>query len=131
MLRALVGALAFGAAAITAYLTVVHYDASALVCPTSGCETVQRSRYAELAGVPVALLGLLAYLAVAASALRRETLFAAAGAAVAVASLAFGGYLFVVQLVVIDAVCAWCVAVDVLASMLAVAAVARLAYTAQ
>ena len=32
-----------------------------------GCATVQKSRYSELAGVPVALLGLLGYVAILAA----------------------------------------------------------------
>ncbi len=44
---------------------VIGGVAEALVCTaTGGCETVQQSEYATLAGVPVALLGLLAYAAV-------------------------------------------------------------------
>ena len=47
---------------IAAYLTIVHYAGGSPVCAIAhGCETVQKSRYAEFAGVPVALLGLLGY----------------------------------------------------------------------
>jgi uncharacterized membrane protein len=43
---------------IAVYLTIVHYTGSSPVCAIShGCETVQTSRYAELAGIPVAVLG--------------------------------------------------------------------------
>ncbi len=125
-LRAAVAALALAGAAIASYLVVVKYTDSQLVCPTSGCETVQRSRYAELLGVPVALLGLIAYLAVLASAARAGAAAAAAGAMVALGSLAFGAYLLVVQLAVIHALCLWCVASDVVVAALAAAAVARL-----
>ena len=45
--------------AIAAYLTVVHYAGGEPVCAIAhGCATVQKSDYAELAGIPVALLGL-------------------------------------------------------------------------
>ena len=48
--------------AVAGYLTWVHFDDAALVCVAGGgCETVQESEYAEIAGAPVALLGLGAY----------------------------------------------------------------------
>ena len=60
--------VALAGLAIAGYLTVVHYAGGAPVCAIAhGCETVQQSRYAELAGVPVALLGLLGYAAILAS----------------------------------------------------------------
>lgn len=121
--------LALAGAAIASYLVVVRYTDSQVVCPTSGCETVQRSQYAELFGVPVALLGMIAYLAVLASAARAGALAAAAGATVALGSLAFGAYLLVVQLAVIHAVCVWCVTSDVVVAALAGATVARLGLT--
>ena len=44
------------------YLLYVRVTDSALACSTGGCETVQRSAYAELLGFPVAGLGLAAFL---------------------------------------------------------------------
>ena len=45
--------------ATAGYLTYVHYEPAALICTGSGgCETVQDSDYAVLAGVPIAVLGL-------------------------------------------------------------------------
>ena len=45
---------------IASYLTYVHYAHTAPICTTGGCEKVQRSSYAKLAGVPVALRQFLA-----------------------------------------------------------------------
>jgi uncharacterized membrane protein len=57
----------------------VHYSGSAIICTGGGCETVQTSRYAEVAGVPVSLLGLLGYAAPFALSLARgETAHAGA-----------------------------------------------------
>ena len=48
--------------AIALYLTVVHYSGAEAFCGIGhACVTVQRSAYSELAGVPVALLGVLTY----------------------------------------------------------------------
>jgi uncharacterized membrane protein len=118
-------ALALGAvgAAITGYLTVIHYVGGRLVCPTSGCETVQRSRYAELAGLPVALLGMLVFLAIVATAVVD---LPEIGAALALAAFLFSAYLFVVQVAVIHAICAWCVTSDVALTLLLPVALLRL-----
>ena len=128
-LRFAIGALALVGAAIASYLVVVKLTHSTAICPTSGCAVVERSRYSELVGIPVALFGLLAYLAVFATALRREEAALVAGAAIALAGVAYAVYLLVVQLAVIDAVCTWCVASDVVVTLLAVFAVARLRLT--
>ncbi len=50
--------------AVATYLTIIHYDREALVCGLGDCQTVQNSQYAVVAGVPIALLGLLMYLSV-------------------------------------------------------------------
>jgi uncharacterized membrane protein len=125
-LRAAIGTLALAGAGIAAYLAYVKLTGSTAVCPTSGCETVQRSRYSELAGIPVSLLGLAAFVAIFATALLRHPLAVVAGAAVAVAGVAFAAYLLVLQLWVIDAVCVWCVTSDCVGAALAVLTVARL-----
>src|SRR6202050_229903 len=56
-------ALSLLAVGLTAYLTVTHYtDPTALACPDTGivnCTAVTTSSWSVIAGVPVALLGLL------------------------------------------------------------------------
>jgi uncharacterized membrane protein len=50
----------------TAYLTIAKFTTGSVLCPTSGCDKVLNSPYATLFGVvPLSLLGLLAYLAIA------------------------------------------------------------------
>lgn len=46
-------------AGIASYLVYVRYSHVTIACTTGGCEKVQSSRYAEVAGIPVAVLGLL------------------------------------------------------------------------
>jgi uncharacterized membrane protein len=127
-LRVAIGALALAGAAIAAYLTVVHFTHTQSVCPTSGCETVQRSRYAELVGIPVAAFGLAAYLAIAATATTVRRGAAVAGAALALVALVFSAYLLAVSLFVIHAICVWCVGTDVVVALLAPATVARVLF---
>jgi uncharacterized membrane protein len=97
-----------------------------MACATGGCEQVQDSEYAAVAGVPVALLGLLAYTALFATALSGHELARAAGAAIALGGLAFSLYLVYVQVALIDAVCQWCIASDVVMGALAVVTLLRL-----
>ena len=87
---------------------------------------MQHSDYAELAGVPVAILGLAAYLLLLGAAFRTGELARLVGAVTAVSGALFAGYLLYVQLVVIDAICQWCVASDVVIGLLAVTCVLRL-----
>lgn len=68
-LRAWIAALALAGAAVAAYLVYARYSGVRLACTTGGCETVQHSKYAKAAGIPVAVLGLAAYLAVFATTL--------------------------------------------------------------
>jgi uncharacterized membrane protein len=125
-LRALIAAVATIGLAIATYLTVVHYAHASPICTSGGCETVQHSRYAKLAGIPVALLGLLAYLAIVASTVRRGVEAALVGTVIALAGAAFSGYLLWAQLARIHAICIWCVGSDVVMGGLVVLCSARL-----
>lgn len=125
-LRVTLAVTAGFAGAIAAYLVVVHYRADALVCATSGCETVQRSRYAELLGIPVALFGFATYVVLFASSLTRRTAAVAVGAGLALTAFVFALYLAYVQVAVLHAICMWCVAADSLTILIAAAAVLRL-----
>ncbi|HEU4449556.1 MAG TPA: vitamin K epoxide reductase family protein [Gaiellaceae bacterium] len=126
-LRIATGALALVGAGIAGYLTLARFSGVTLACTTGGCETVQSSAYAELLGVPVALLGLGGYAAILATALVAGELARLAGAVLALAGVAFGAYLLLVQVAVIGALCQWCLASDAVMALLAVAAVGRLA----
>jgi uncharacterized membrane protein len=125
-LRVAVAVLAATGAAIAGYLLYHRVAGGAIACATGGCEEVQDSEYAEVAGVPVALLGLLAYAALFATALSGRELARAAGAAIALGGLAFSIYLVYVQIALIDAVCQWCIASDVVMGTLAILTVLRL-----
>jgi uncharacterized membrane protein len=127
-LRLAAGLLALAGLAVAGYLTWVHFDDAALVCVAGGgCETVQQSEYAETAGIPVAMLGLGSYTAVLGLVIW-DTSNARLGAAMlALVGLVFSLYLLALQLFVIDAVCVWCLANDVvIAPLLAVVTALRL-----
>ena len=127
-LRYALAAVAVGGAAVSSYLTYVHYHPAALVCTAGGgCETVQQSHYAVLLGLPIALYGLVAWVAVVGLVLWDTELARALVAAVAVSALGFAAYLVILQLAVIHAVCVWCMVNDVvLVPALAVLAGSRI-----
>jgi uncharacterized membrane protein len=112
--------------AIASYLTYVHYAHTSPVCTTGGCEKVQKSKYAELGGAPVALLGLIAYLTLFGIAFLRGVNAATAGVFVAAAGVVFSGYLLWAQLGPIDAICQWCLGNDVTIAVVAALYVVRL-----
>jgi uncharacterized membrane protein len=125
-LRAAIAACAGVGIGIASYLLAARLAHVSPACATGGCEAVQSSRYAELMGIPIAALGLAAYATVLASALVGRPVAAAAGVAVSGAGVAFAGYLLYVQLGVVDALCAWCVASDATMTVLAALCLLRL-----
>jgi uncharacterized membrane protein len=120
MTKAIAG-LALVGLAISAYLTWVHYAGIEPVCTgISDCERVQSSDYAELVGIPVAVIGVVGYAAIFASLRMRVEVTAM----LAYLGLAFSAYLTWAELFRIDAICQWCVASAFVA--LAIAALATL-----
>jgi uncharacterized membrane protein len=126
-LRAAAIACAVLGLGIAGYLTYVHYAGISPVCEIAhGCEKVQTSQWSKLAGVPVALLGLIGYTAILAALLApgEAALTAAAGAALV--GWGFSAYLTYREVFTIDAICIWCVASAILMTALAALTVARL-----
>jgi uncharacterized membrane protein len=113
-------------AAVAGYLTYARFTETTIACTTGGCEAVQSSDYAELAGIPVAVLGLVAYVLLLGSALFTFELARLVGAIIAVSGALFAAYLLYAQLFLIDAICQWCVVSDVGIALLAVTCVLRL-----
>jgi uncharacterized membrane protein len=115
--------------AIAGYLTYVHYAGISPVCEIAhGCEKVQTSQWSKVAGVPVALLGLLGYAGILAALFvpGEAGLLAAAGQALV--GFGFSAYLTYREVFTIDAICIWCVASAVLMAALVVITVLRLVW---
>jgi uncharacterized membrane protein len=110
--RGLLAPLAVAGALISAYLTWSYLQGVAPVCvgDSSGCETVQTSRYAQILGIPVASLGFLAYAGLLGSALIRDERAALFGLLIALVGTLFSAYLTYLEIFVIGAFCQWCVA---------------------
>ncbi len=95
---------------VASYVTYVLYAGIKPAC-TAGesCTKVQTSRYSELAGVPVALIGLIGYVAILASLLAPEderTRFATT--ALTLGGFAFSAYLTYREVFSIHAICEEC-----------------------
>lgn len=123
--RPVMAALALAGLGIASYLVYVHYSGSQIACSTGGCEAVQESRYADIFGLPIAVLGVSSYAVLLLTLARDDLPARVATAAVAVAGAIFAVYLVIVQLAVVDAICQWCVASDALTVLLAVLALDR------
>ncbi|MFD0687100.1 vitamin K epoxide reductase family protein [Actinomadura fibrosa] len=111
---------------ISVYLTVAHYDDDALVCSASAtvdCHAVTTSKYSELLGVPMPLLGLAFFVAFAALitpwALRSTWPPLRWGR---IASTSVGVlmvvYLVTVELAILHKICLWCTGVHVVTILL-------------
>ena len=97
---------------ISAYLTWTHFAGLTPVCTGSGegCETVQSSRYASILGIPVALLGLVAYGGLVFSAILWREAGVYLGFLISLVGTLFSAYLTYLEIFVIGALCQWCLA---------------------
>jgi uncharacterized membrane protein len=107
--------------AVAAYLTYIHYAGIKPLCGRNGggCEIVQTSEYSKLAGVPVALIGLIGYVSILAALLAPEsesTRFAAVG--LTVVGFGFSAYLTYREVFSIHNICEWCVSSFVIVTAL-------------
>ena len=116
-----------------AYLLIYKLTSAQAMCLGSGdCSTVNSSRYSEIYGIPVALLGLLAYLAIIViHALETRSRFIEQNGNLLVFGLSllgvlFSAYLTYVELYVIHAVCPFCVASAVLMTIIFILSLIRL-----
>ncbi len=126
-LRGATSAVATIGLGIAAYLTIVHYTGAAPACAVAhGCEVVQSSAYAKLAGVPVALLGLIGYVLILAGLIRDDETSRTATALVALGGAGFSLWLTYVEVFRLEAICVWCVGSAVCMVLLAGLTVARL-----
>jgi uncharacterized membrane protein len=97
---------------LAAYLTYLHYSGTTPPCSIKGnpCSQVQKSRYSELVGVPVALIGLLGYIAILGSLLAPEGENSRlATMSFALVGFGFSAYLTYRELFTLHKICEWCV----------------------
>ena len=120
-------ALAVVGVAVSLYLLTVHWGWWQAVCflCVSNCELVNLSPWSELFGIPVALLGALAYLAIiAASAMIARNMYAEHARIalffIAAIGVAFSAYLTSIEAFVLHEYCSWCILSAILITAIAI-----------
>jgi uncharacterized membrane protein len=112
---------------VAIYLTYVHYSGTKPACTLGGsCLKVQTSQWSKLDGIPVALIGLIGYIAILVSQLapdREETRLATLG--MTLIGTGFSGYLTYRELFSIHAICEWCAASAVIMTLLLISSAIR------
>lgn len=103
------------------YLTYVHYSGTTPLCSLKGdpCAQVQKSRYSELAGIPVALIGAIGYLVILGSLLVSDGERARfATTALTLGGFGFSAYLTYREVFTLHKICEDCVASAVIMTIL-------------
>lgn len=126
-------ALAVAGTGVAAYLSWVALDGEqdALCSGIGDCQAVQSSEFAEIGGVPIAMLGLAMYVTLLGLVIARRLLpapredalahpLASATFAVALSGTLYSAYLTYLELFEIEAICAWCVTSAVIVTLIAV-----------
>jgi uncharacterized membrane protein len=126
-------ALAILGAADALYLWIYKLTGNTRMCMGSGgCHDVNFSSYSEIYGIPVSVLGLVAYLVILAILLLEKRLKLAreqgplAVFGISLAGVAFSAYLTYLELYVIFAVCPFCVTSAVIITLIFILAIIRL-----
>ncbi|HKH42279.1 MAG TPA: vitamin K epoxide reductase family protein [Solirubrobacterales bacterium] len=123
--------LAVAGLVVATYIAIAESGGGTPKCLAGGggCETVAESKYSELAGVNLALLGIFGYALLLAAAMVPGDYGRFGGFLTALIGFGFSAYLTYLELFVIDAICQWCVASAILMALaLAVAAIRAFAY---
>jgi len=124
--RPLVALVALGGLFVALYLTLYKLGyIGTLVCAVGSCEKVQTSKWARLFNVPVAVWGVLYYVAVLGVSLAGLTNALSESRRVSLVlswmtgfGVLFSAWLTYLELFVIDAICQWCVVSAILAATL-------------
>jgi uncharacterized membrane protein len=114
---AFVAALGIG---VATYITIADSGGGAPTCLAGGggCETVANSSYSHIAGVNVAVFGIVGYVLLLLSAFFISDLARFGGFAVALGGFGFSIYLTYLEIWKIEAICQWCVGSAVLMTIL-------------
>jgi uncharacterized membrane protein len=127
-LRAAATFLATFGVGVATYIAIADSGGGSPVCIAGGrgCQTVAESSYSHLAGVNIAVFGIVGYVLLLGCALLRGDAPRMAGFAIAIVGFGYSLYLTYLEIFTIDAICQWCVASAVLMTLLFVANTARM-----
>jgi uncharacterized membrane protein len=100
---------------VATYITIADSGGGHPACVAGGgCQTVAESSYSHIAGVNIAVFGIIGYIALLASAFFASDYARFGGFAVALGGFGFSVYLTFLEIWKIEAICQWCVASAVL-----------------
>jgi uncharacterized membrane protein len=126
-------ALAVIGLVVSIYMTIYKLTENNQMCLGSGdCATVNSSRYAEVSGVPVAMIGIAGYAAIlAVQMLERRSAFLRENGALILFGLSLTGFLFTVYLIYVEialikAFCPFCITSQITMTLVFGLAVLRL-----
>jgi uncharacterized membrane protein len=112
---------------VSGYLVTKRFTGGSLACTRwAQCDVVSNSVYSQVHGVPVSVIGLTGYLlllVLAFAALwtegRTQRQILLLGFVLSLVGVGFSAYLTYLEIYVIEALCAWCVASAVIIALLA------------
>jgi uncharacterized membrane protein len=124
-------AIAFAATlglGVAAYIAIADSGGGAPTCLAggSGCQTVADSSYSHIAGVNVAVFGVVGYLAILLTAFFAGDPARFTGFVLALGGFGYSVYLTYLEIFTIEAICQWCVASAVLMTILFLLGATRL-----
>jgi uncharacterized membrane protein len=126
VLRAAASILAVAGIGVATYIAIAEGGGGSPKCLVGGgCETVAQSKYAHLAGINVAVIGIVGYVVLLVAALTPGDIGRFGGFFGALIGVGFSLYLTYLELFVIDAICEWCVTSAVLMVLSLLVATAR------
>ncbi|SRR5258708_6354098 len=118
---------------VSIYMTIYKLTDNHNMClGNGGCSTVNSSVYAEVSGVPVAVIGIFGYAAILTLLLlEQKTLFLRNNGTILVFGLALVGFLFTlylifVELALIHALCPFCITSQIAMTIIFIVSVIRL-----
>lgn len=122
---AFVAALGVG---VAAYIAIAESGGGSPVCLAggSGCKTVAESSYSHVAGVNIAVFGIVGYVLLLASAFFTNDAARFGGFLLALGGFGYSIYLTYIELFKIEAVCQWCVGSALLMTILFLLSATRL-----
>lgn len=122
---AFVAALGVG---VATYIAIAESGGGSPVClaGSTGCKTVAESSYSHVAGVNIAVFGVVGYLLLLATAFFACDLVRFGAFAVSLGGFGYSIFLTYIELFKIEAICQWCVASAVLMTILFLISATRL-----
>lgn len=122
---AFVAALGIG---VATYIAIAESGGGSPVCLAGGqgCATVAKSSYSHVAGVNIAIFGIVGYCLLLASAFFADDLARFGGFLVALGGFGYSIFLTYIELFKIEAVCQWCVASALLMTIIFLLSATRL-----